>query len=102
MRPAKISDERLFQGLSDVFRRKGYDGTSYSDVMKATGLVKASRYHRFPGGKQRWSTPSSRRSIGILRNSSLSPLQKRDGHEIGREKSPGAFASSMIPADGGA
>ena len=51
MRPAKISDERLFQGLSDVFRRKGYDGASYSDVMKATGLVKASLYHRFPGGK---------------------------------------------------
>ncbi len=51
MRPAKISDERLFQGLSDVFRRKGYDGASYSDLMKATGLVKASLYHRFPGGK---------------------------------------------------
>src|SRR5216683_2580241 len=51
MRPAKISDERLFQGLSDVFRRKGYNGASYSDLMKATGLVKASLYHRFPGGK---------------------------------------------------
>src|SRR2546426_2516323 len=51
MRPAKISDEKVFQGLSDVFRRKGYDGASYSDLMKATGLVKASLYHRFPGGK---------------------------------------------------
>src|SRR5712664_1017933 len=51
MRSSKISDEKLFQGLSDVFRRKGYDGASYSDLMKATGLVKASLYHRFPGGK---------------------------------------------------
>jgi TetR/AcrR family transcriptional regulator, lmrAB and yxaGH operons repressor len=51
MRPAKISDDKLFQELSDVFRRKGYDGASYSDLMKATGLVKASLYHRFPGGK---------------------------------------------------
>src|SRR5438046_10360015 len=51
MRPAKISDERLFQGVSDVFRRKGYDAASYSDLMKATGLVKASLYHRCPGGR---------------------------------------------------
>lgn len=51
MRPAKVSDEKLFQTLSDVFRRKGYDGASYSDLMEATGLVKASLYHRFPGGK---------------------------------------------------
>ncbi len=51
MRPAKISDDKLFRALSDVFRRKGYDGASYSDLMKATGLVKASLYHRFPGGK---------------------------------------------------
>jgi len=52
MRPAKISDEELFRDLSDVFRRKGYDGASYSDLMAATGLVKASLYHRFPGGKE--------------------------------------------------
>ncbi len=36
----------------EVFRRKGYDGASYADLMKATGLVKASLYHRFPGGKE--------------------------------------------------
>src|ERR1700745_2852244 len=51
MRPAKISDNRLYRELSDIFRRKGYDGASYSDLMKATGLVKAHLYHRFPGGK---------------------------------------------------
>jgi AcrR family transcriptional regulator len=51
MRAAKVSDETLFQDLSDVFRRKGYDGASYADLMKASGLVKGSLYHRFPGGK---------------------------------------------------
>jgi TetR/AcrR family transcriptional repressor of lmrAB and yxaGH operons len=51
VRPAKISDERLFRDLSEVFRRKGYDGASYADLTEATGLVKASLYHRFPGGK---------------------------------------------------
>ena len=52
MRPAKISDNRLYRELLEIFRRKGYDGASYSDLMKATGLVKASLYHRFPGGKE--------------------------------------------------
>ncbi len=51
MRPSKISDQRLFAGLADLFRKKGYDGTSYADLRKATGLVQASLYHRFPGGK---------------------------------------------------
>jgi TetR/AcrR family transcriptional regulator, lmrAB and yxaGH operons repressor len=51
MRPAKVSDKELFEDLARVFRRKGYDGCSYADLMAATGLVKASLYHRFPGGK---------------------------------------------------
>lgn len=52
MRPAKLPDKKLFERLTEVFRKKGYDGASYADLMKATGLVKASLYHRFPGGKE--------------------------------------------------
>ena len=52
MRPAKIKEEKLVEQLMEIFRRKGYEGTSYADLMKATGLVKASLYHRFPGGKE--------------------------------------------------
>lgn len=52
MRPAKVSDEEMYRELAEVFRRKGYDGASYSDLREATGLVKASLYHRFPGGKE--------------------------------------------------
>jgi len=52
MRPAKVSDKELFTRLTEVFRRKGYDGASYAELMKATGLVKASLYHRFPDGKE--------------------------------------------------
>jgi TetR/AcrR family transcriptional repressor of lmrAB and yxaGH operons len=52
MRPAKVSDKDLFARLTHVFRRRGYDGASYAQLMYATGLVKASLYHRFPGGKE--------------------------------------------------
>lgn len=35
-----------------VFRAKGYDGASLNELAEATGLKKASLYHRFPGGKK--------------------------------------------------
>lgn len=35
-----------------VLRAKGFEGTSMSDLSEATGLKKASLYHRFPGGKK--------------------------------------------------
>lgn len=42
----------MIQGLLSVFRAKGYDGASLSDLAEATGLKKASLYHRFPEGKK--------------------------------------------------
>jgi AcrR family transcriptional regulator len=47
----KLSDEELIQRIADVFRTEGYEGASLSRISKATGLEKASLYHRFPGGK---------------------------------------------------
>ncbi|WP_281986931.1 TetR/AcrR family transcriptional regulator [Aquimarina aggregata] len=42
----------MLLGLTDVFRSKGYEGASLNDLAEATGLKKASLYHRFPDGKQ--------------------------------------------------
>ncbi|MEL6537159.1 MAG: TetR/AcrR family transcriptional regulator [Bacteroidota bacterium] len=52
MRPQKVNDAELMAGLMAVFRTKGYEGTSLNDLAVATGLQKASLYHRFPGGKK--------------------------------------------------
>jgi AcrR family transcriptional regulator len=52
MRPQKILDADMISGLTKVFRDKGYEGTSLNDLAAATGLKKASLYHRFPNGKQ--------------------------------------------------
>lgn len=51
MRPQKIDDARLIEGLMSVLQSKGFEGASLNDLAKATGLQKASLYHRFPGGK---------------------------------------------------
>jgi TetR/AcrR family transcriptional repressor of lmrAB and yxaGH operons len=37
--------------LAEIFRKRGYDGASISEIGKATGLGKGSLYHFFPGGK---------------------------------------------------
>lgn len=41
----------MFDHLITTFRCKGYEGAALSDLSAATGLAKASFYHRFPGGK---------------------------------------------------
>lgn len=48
----KISSEDLIGRVADVFRTQGYERASLSRISDATGLEKASLYHRFPGGKE--------------------------------------------------
>jgi AcrR family transcriptional regulator len=52
MPASKVSEQDVFDGMADVFQRYGYDGASLSLLSKATGLERASLYHRFPNGKE--------------------------------------------------
>lgn len=53
MPPApRINDEALLDALVEIFRRHGYEGASLTRISQATGLQRASLYHRFPGGKE--------------------------------------------------
>ena len=52
MRPQKVEKEELLGRLMTVIRAKGYDGASLNDLAEASGLKKASLYHRYPGGKK--------------------------------------------------
>src|SRR5215213_4679270 len=42
----------MLDRLMDLFREKGFDGASLSDISEATGLGKSSLYHHFPSGKE--------------------------------------------------
>jgi TetR/AcrR family transcriptional repressor of lmrAB and yxaGH operons len=48
---ARIGDSELIDKISRVFRQNGYEGATMSRLSAATGLERASLYHRFPGGK---------------------------------------------------
>ena len=47
-----LSKDEVLDRLLSTFRDKGYEGASLAELSAATGLVKASLYHYFPGGKQ--------------------------------------------------
>ena len=51
MRPKRTSDRDLLLALTALFQEQGFEGTSLSQIAEATGLQRASLYHRFPGGK---------------------------------------------------
>lgn len=51
-RPQSVEDKDLIARLGCVFRDVGYAGATLSMLSEASGLKKASLYHRFPGGKQ--------------------------------------------------
>jgi AcrR family transcriptional regulator len=52
MPTSKVEPDDLIDRLTDVFRTVGYDGATLRKLSQATGLQRASLYHRFPGGKQ--------------------------------------------------
>ncbi|HSA56579.1 MAG TPA: TetR/AcrR family transcriptional regulator [Gemmatimonadaceae bacterium] len=47
-----LSKAEVLDRLLDTFREKGYEGASLAELSAATGLVKSSLYHYFPGGKE--------------------------------------------------
>lgn len=51
-RKATIEEDALIARLSAVFRDVGYEGATLAILSEATGLKKASLYHRFPEGKE--------------------------------------------------
>ncbi len=43
--------DRLLAATNELFRRQGFNGTSMSEITKASGSPTGSLYHFFPGGK---------------------------------------------------
>jgi TetR/AcrR family transcriptional repressor of lmrAB and yxaGH operons len=44
-------NDGLLEKITESFQANGFEGTSLSTISNATGLIKASLYWRFPGGK---------------------------------------------------
>lgn len=77
-RRALISEEELLTRICDVFRAKGYVGTSMSDLAAAAGLKKASLYHRFPGGKEQMAREVLAGVTAWFQEQVIVPLKSED------------------------
>ena len=71
---SKITDVQLLNRLTEVFRTHGYEGASLSKISEATGLQRASLYHRFPGGKAEMAEAVLHRAGEWLQAHALKPL----------------------------
>jgi len=47
-----LTKAEMLARLMDLFRDKGFDGASLSDISESTGLGRSSLYHHFPAGKE--------------------------------------------------
>lgn len=70
----KLDDDQLLDRLTKVFRRYGFEGASLSRISKATGLGRASLYHRFPGGKDEMAAAVLARAGRWMADGILAPL----------------------------
>ncbi|MEC4679284.1 MAG: TetR/AcrR family transcriptional regulator [Nitrospirales bacterium] len=75
MPSTKVNEEELLDRLTSVFRTHGFEGASLSLISKATGLQRASLYHRFPGGKEEMAKAVLERAWTWLHYHALSPLK---------------------------
>jgi len=74
----KTTDAELFAALTELFRDCGYEGASLSRISEATGLQRASLYHRFPGGKHEMALAVLRHVHERFAQEILAPLEGRE------------------------
>jgi len=82
-RPREFDHEQVQNALRDVFWENGYEGTSYADIINATGLQKGSLYAAF-GDKRalyqhalaRYDTQEVGAGIKMLRDNDIAPMRR--------------------------
>jgi TetR/AcrR family transcriptional regulator, lmrAB and yxaGH operons repressor len=73
---ARVGGAELIDKISRVFRRHGYEGATMSRLSAATGLERASLYHRFPGGKDEMVTAAAAAGNAWFAEHVLQPLSQ--------------------------
>ena len=74
-RKATLDEEELITRLGVVFRDVGYEGATLTALSQATGLKKASLYHRFPAGKEQMAREVLESARAWLEENILSQLR---------------------------
>lgn len=70
----KAGRDAVLDAVTAVFRETGYDGASLTRLSKATGLKRASLYHRFPGGKLQMAEEAMGEATSFIEEAVVGPL----------------------------
>jgi TetR/AcrR family transcriptional regulator, lmrAB and yxaGH operons repressor len=74
MPAALLPKEEVLERLFEIFRERGYEGTSLSELSEATGLGRSSLYHYFPGGKDDMAASVLAHLDGLMEKALHAPL----------------------------
>lgn len=66
MPAARVSMDEILDRLFLIFRDRGFEGASLTDLSRATGLGKSSLYHYFPGGKEQMAEAVLSRAVARI------------------------------------
>ncbi len=79
MASSKSKKKILIDQLVTVFKARGYEGATLTQLANVTGLGKASLYHHFPGGKAEMASVLLRHAVADLQQKAFRHLTtKRD------------------------
>src|SRR3954447_19658550 len=72
------SRERMIASAAQLFRRRGIEGTSFSDVLAHSGAPRGSIYHHFPGGKAQLAEEATRYAGEVIAGGLVAALDEKD------------------------
>jgi TetR/AcrR family transcriptional regulator, lmrAB and yxaGH operons repressor len=70
--------ERMIQSAALLFRERGVDGTSFSDVLAHSGAPRGSIYHHFPRGKAELIEETTRYAGDFIAAGLAAALEQKD------------------------
>src|ERR671917_2016540 len=77
-RPKADPRERMIESAVALFRERGVQGTSFSDVLAHSGAPRGSLYHYFPGGKAQLAEEATRYAGEVIAAGLAAALEQKD------------------------
>jgi TetR/AcrR family transcriptional repressor of lmrAB and yxaGH operons len=72
------SRQRMIQSAALLFRERGVEGTSFSDVIAHSGAPRGSIYHHFPDGKAQLVEETTRYAGDFIAGGLAAALEQKD------------------------
>src|SRR3954470_20486575 len=69
---------RMIDSAAELFRERGVNGTSFSDVLERSGAPRGSLYHWFPGGKAQLAEETTRYAGEVIAAGLAAALEEKD------------------------